>query len=59
MKKDVLAFIKHIRDAIISIERFSKGLSKEKFLKSEEKQYAITRALEIIGEAIKKCPHPI
>lgn len=56
MKKDFLAFVKHIRDAVNSIEEFTKGLSKDRFLKNEEKQYAVTRALEIIGEATKNTP---
>ena len=47
MKKDSLAFIKHI---------FTKGLSKDHFLKNQEKQYAVMRALEIIGEATKNIP---
>jgi len=56
MKKDPLAFIKHIRDAINSIEDFTKRLSKDGFLNNQEKQYAVTRALEIIGEAAKNVP---
>ena len=31
-----------------------RGLSKEEFLDNKEKQYAVLRALEIIGEATKK-----
>lgn len=56
MKKDPFVFIKHIIDAINSVENFTKGLSKNHFLKSEEKQYAVMRALEIIGEAAKNVP---
>jgi len=31
-----------------------RGLSKEEFFDNKEKQYAVLRALEIIGEATKK-----
>lgn len=35
------------------IERFTKSVTEEEFLKNKEKQYAVLRALEIIGEATK------
>jgi uncharacterized protein with HEPN domain len=41
-------------DAISDIKRFTKGLTKARaFLENREKQYAVLRALEIIGEATK------
>jgi len=52
MKKDE-PYLRHILDAISDIEKFTKGLSKESFLKNREKQYAVIRAMEIIGEAAK------
>lgn len=52
MDKD-LTFIKHILENIDRIEKFSKDITKEEFSKNEEKQYAIVRAIEIIGEAVK------
>ena len=51
-KKDD-AYLKHILEAISDIKRFMKGLTKEKFLRNKEKQYAVLRGLEIIGEATK------
>ena len=51
-KKDE-AYLKHILDAILDIKRFMKGLTKEEFIENKEKQYAVLRALEIIGEATK------
>ena len=56
MKKDPFVFIKHIRDAVNYIESFTKDLSKRSFLENQEKQYAVKRALEIIGEASKNVP---
>jgi uncharacterized protein with HEPN domain len=51
-KKDN-AYLKHIIDAISDIKRFMEGLTKKEFLENKEKQYAVLRALEIIGEATK------
>ncbi|HLC32092.1 MAG TPA: DUF86 domain-containing protein [Candidatus Nanoarchaeia archaeon] len=46
-------FIKHILDNIKKIEEFSKNISREDLEKDELRQYAIIRAIEIIGEAVK------
>lgn len=52
MKNDRL-YLGHIRDAINRIRR-SAAAGFDAFLKEEEKQDAIVRNLEIIGEATKK-----
>ena len=52
MKRDN-AYLQHILDAISNIEKFIEGITKEEFTKNLEKQYAILRGLEIIGEAAK------
>jgi len=52
MRKDK-AYLKHILDAISDIEKFTEDIPKKKFYENKEKQYAILRALEIIGEATK------
>jgi uncharacterized protein with HEPN domain len=63
MKKDEV-YLKHILDVISDIEHFVSGLSREHFLKNKEKQFAVLRGLEIIGEASKnlstelKANHP-
>ncbi len=51
--KDDSVFVEHILESIGYIENFSKGLSKETFMKHRLKQSAIIRELEIIGEASK------
>lgn len=56
MIKNPIVFLKHIRDSINNINDFSKGLSKEKFMKDKLRQNAIIRELEIIGEAVKNIP---
>lgn len=52
MRKDE-AYLKHILDAISKVEKFMEGVTKEGFFENVEKQYAVLRALEIIGEATK------
>jgi uncharacterized protein with HEPN domain len=56
MKKSNKIFLLHILESIHRIEKFTKNLSEKKFLKSEEKQDASIRRLEIIGEAVKNLP---
>ncbi|HBC72766.1 hypothetical protein A2379_04635 [Candidatus Amesbacteria bacterium RIFOXYB1_FULL_47_13] len=52
MKKDPKILITHILQSIESVEKYSKGLEKERFMIDEEKQDAIIRKLEVIGEAV-------
>ena len=52
MKKDPKILIVHILQSIESVEKYSKGLEKERFMADEEKQDAIIRKLEVIGEAV-------
>jgi len=52
MRKDK-AYLQDITEAISDIERFLEGITQEEFSKNKEKQYAILKALEIIGEAAK------
>jgi len=53
MKKDPLIFVEHILESINNIEDFMKNVKKEMFLKDKEKQSAVIRQIEIIGEATK------
>lgn len=52
MRRDK-AYLKHILEAISNVEKFVEGISKEEFFRNIEKQYAVLRGLEIIGEAAK------
>ncbi len=56
MKKDPKIFLLHIIESCQSIEKYITGVSKEDFEHNEEKQSAIIRKLEIIGEATKNLP---
>lgn len=52
MRKDK-AYLQHILDAICDVEKFVENVTQDAFFKNKEKQYAVLRALEIIGEATK------
>ena len=56
MKRDTKLFIKDILECIKNIEEFSKGLTRESFLKDKLRQSAIIRQIEIMGEAAKNIP---
>ena len=56
MKKDASVFLNHIIESIADIDFFIKNITKEEFLKNKEKQNAVIRSLEIIGEAVKNIP---
>jgi len=44
-------YIEDILENIKNLEAFLVGVTKEKFFSDLEKQFAVARALEIIGEA--------
>lgn len=58
IKQDII-FINHISENITNIYSFVKDIKKSDFLENEEKQYAVIRALEIIGEAVKNISQEI
>jgi uncharacterized protein with HEPN domain len=49
-------FLNHVLDSIRLIESYSTGLTKDEFERTAEKQDAIVRRLEVIGEAVKNLP---
>lgn len=53
MKSDKV-YLLNIIDAIKRIEKYFKGVSLKAFLKNTEKQDAVVRNIEIIGEAANK-----
>ena len=52
MKEDA-KFLWHILETVKNLENFTQGLSKKDFVGNIEKQYAVVRGIEIIGEAVK------
>jgi uncharacterized protein with HEPN domain len=56
MSKEPKEYLRHILDECKYIVSTCENLSKEDFIKDETLKRAITRSLEIIGEATKKIP---
>lgn len=54
MKKGDLVYLDHILDSIQKIAKYLDHVTYADFLKDEEKQDAIIRKIEIIGEATKR-----
>jgi uncharacterized protein with HEPN domain len=52
-------YLQDILDAIAAIERFTLGIEFEEFEQNLEKIFAVSRAIEIIGEAVKRVPNPL
>jgi uncharacterized protein with HEPN domain len=59
VKRDPRVLIEHILESIELIEEYLRGVSREEFFRSREKQDAVIRRLEIIGEAVKQIPAEI
>ena len=55
-KKNPKIFLEDILESIERIEGYTKGKTLENFLEDYEKQDAIIKRLEIIGEAVKNIP---
>lgn len=56
MEKDPKIFLGHILESIELIEEYTAGISKAEFSKSGQRVDAVTRRIEIIGEATKNLP---
>jgi uncharacterized protein with HEPN domain len=59
MKKDPKIFLHHILESISEIEKYTKDISEDEFVRSTQVQDAVIRRLEIIGEAAKNIPGEI
>jgi uncharacterized protein with HEPN domain len=53
--KDAKAYLKHIRDAVAKIEKYTKG-GRGAFFRNTMIQDSVVRNLEIIGEAVRNLP---
>ncbi len=56
MTREIADFIQDILDAIDDIETFTQELDLEDFKQDRKTVYAVTRAIEIMGEATKNIP---
>ena len=59
MKKEFLDYLDDIVDAMNKVEDFTKDMKYEEFTEDDKTTFAVIRALEIIGEAVKKMPPSI
>jgi len=56
MKEEFLDYIEDIIEAMDDATSFVEGMEYDDFLKDRKTIYAVIRAIEIIGEAVKKIP---
>ncbi len=59
MTREYGDYLEDIIDAVDSIEEFTHGKDYEDFLEDKKTIYAVVRAFEIIGEAVKNIPPEI
>jgi len=59
MKEEFLDYIEDIIEAMDDAMSFVKGLEYDDFVKEKKTVYAVVRAIEIIGEAVKKIPNDV
>ena len=59
MKREVGDYIEDIIGAIDKAMNFVKNISYEEFIQDDKTVFAVVRALEIIGEAVKNIPDDI
>lgn len=58
-KREIRHFIDDILDSIVKILEYAEDLTEDDFKINTEKQDAIIRRIEIIGEAVKNIPHEV
>ncbi|MBD2682069.1 MULTISPECIES: HepT-like ribonuclease domain-containing protein [Nostoc] len=58
-KRQLEDYLQDILDAVRAIEQFTSGIEFEAFSQNLEKIFAVSRAIEIIGEAVKRIPDSI
>jgi uncharacterized protein with HEPN domain len=59
MRKEFLDYLDDIIEAMNDATKFVEGLEYDDFKEDRKTIYAVTRALEIIGEAVKKIPDSV
>jgi uncharacterized protein with HEPN domain len=58
-KREVADYLQDILDAVAAIEQFTTGIEFEAFSQNLEKVFAVSRAIEIIGETVKRIPDSV
>ena len=59
MKRDVSIYITDILENMELAEDFVKGMDYEEFISDKKTNYAVTRCIEIMGEAAKHVPEGV
>jgi uncharacterized protein with HEPN domain len=59
MRREIKDYINDIVDSMNKAINFIKGMTYEQFIQDDKTIFAVVRALEIIGEAVKKIPDEI
>lgn len=54
MNRDFLDYVEDIMDAVSKVEKFTRDMEYEDFVRDDKTIFAVIRALEIIGEAVKR-----
>jgi uncharacterized protein with HEPN domain len=58
-KRQLEDYLQDILDAVAAIEQFTAGIEFEAFSQNLEKVFAVSRAIEIIGEVVKRIPDSV
>jgi uncharacterized protein with HEPN domain len=58
-KRQIQDYLQDILDAVAAIEQFTTDIEFEAFSQNLEKVFAVSRAIEIIGEAVKRIPDSV
>jgi uncharacterized protein with HEPN domain len=58
-KRQLQDYLQDILDAVAAIEQFTSGIQFEAFSQNLEKVFAVSRAIEIMGEAVKRIPDSV
>ena len=58
-KREIIDFLEDAVGAMEKVERFAADMSFEEFSKDEKTVFAVIRAIEIVGEAVKKIPSDV
>jgi len=56
VKRQTAVYLRHIRDAIVWIGKYTKGMDLEGFRENHLVQDAVLKQIEVIGEAAKHLP---
>lgn len=59
MKRTFMDYVDDILESIELISDFTQSLTLDDFLKDKKTSYAVIRAIEIIGEAVKNIPEDV